>query len=91
MPTAVTTHKKQPLLVAIPRVFLTLTYHCCFWQGLEANYGHQQELEMIPSMLEMIPLMQQDFRAKGWLGLILGTRMYFNFYPSAVKSERGWV
>jgi hypothetical protein len=35
---------------------------------LEANYGHQSELEMIPL------LMQEGFRAKGWLGLILGTR-----------------
>ena len=36
----------------------------------EANYGHQQELDMIPLM------MQQDYAPKGWLGLILGTRMW---------------
>ena len=34
---------------------------------LEANYAMQQELDMIPCM------MQDGFRAKGWLGLILGT------------------
>ena len=34
---------------------------------LEANYAMQQELDMIPLM------MQDGFRAKGWLGLILGT------------------
>lgn len=35
----------------------------------------------------MIPLlMQEGFRAKGWLGLILGTRIYLKFYPSAVKT-----
>jgi hypothetical protein len=32
----------------------------------EANYGHQQELDMIPL------LMEKGFRAKGWLGMILG-------------------
>ena len=37
---------------------------------LEANYAHQQELDMIPLM------MQKDFKPKGWLGLILGTRMW---------------
>ena len=36
----------------------------------EANYGHQQELDMIPLM------MQKDYSPKGWLGLILGTRMW---------------
>eukprot|EP01046_Picozoa_sp_COSAG06_P064814 COSAG06_NODE_15652_length_1055_cov_0.938285_1_plen_69_part_00 len=30
----------------------------------------QQELDMIPLMMD------QGFKAKGWLGLILGTRMY---------------
>ena len=37
----------------------------------EANYGYQQELDMIPLM------MQQDYSAKGWLGLILGTRLWY--------------
>ena len=37
----------------------------------EANYGHQQELDMIPLM------MQKDYSPKGWLGLILGTRMWY--------------
>ena len=37
---------------------------------LEASYAIQQELDMIPLMME------QGFKAKGWLGLILGTRMY---------------
>ena len=36
----------------------------------EANYAHQQELDMIPLM------MQKDYSPKGWLGLILGTRMW---------------
>ena len=37
---------------------------------MEANYAHQQELDMIPLM------MQKDYSPKGWLGLILGTRMW---------------
>ena len=40
---------------------------------LEANYAHQQELDMIPLM------MSKDFRPKGWLGLILGTRLWCKF------------
>ena len=38
----------------------------------EANYGHQQELDMIPLM------MQKDYSPKGWLGLILGTRLWYH-------------
>ena len=40
---------------------------------LEANYAHQQELDMIPLM------MSTDFKPKGWLGLILGTRLWCKF------------
>ena len=31
---------------------------------LEANYAHQQEVDMIPLMV------QEDYKAKGWLGLV---------------------
>jgi hypothetical protein len=41
---------------------------CC---PAEANYAHQQRLDMIPLM------MQKDYSPKGWLGLILGTRMWY--------------
>ena len=44
---------------------------------LEANYAHQQELDMIPLM------MSKDFKPKGWLGLILGTRL-----EAAITSNR---
>ena len=40
---------------------------------METNYAHQQELDMIPLM------MSKDFKPKGWLGLILGTRMWCKF------------
>ena len=60
---------------------------------LEANYAHQQDVDMIPLMV------QEDYKAKGWLGLVskqiilcvklpadtkvtqfLGTRMWHAFY-----------
>jgi hypothetical protein len=41
---------------------------CC---PAEANYAHQQELDMIPLM------MQKGYKPQGWLGLILGTRMWY--------------
>ena len=43
----------------------------CAHTSQEANYGYRQELDMIPLM------MQQDYSAKGWLGLILGTRLWY--------------
>jgi hypothetical protein len=43
---------------------------------LEANYAHQQELDMIPLMV------QQDYKPQGWLGLILGTRMWYAFWDA---------
>ena len=42
----------------------------------EANYAHQQELDMIPLM------MQEDYSAKGWLGLILGTRLWYAMHSA---------
>ena len=33
---------------------------------LEANYAHQQDVDMIPLLVE------KDYRPKGWLGLIMG-------------------
>ena len=41
---------------------------------LEANYAHQQDVEMIPLMV------QEGYRAKGWLGLLLSTRMWYPFH-----------
>jgi hypothetical protein len=48
------------LTASVLRVMLS----CC----AEANYAVQQELEMIPLM------MQTGFKPNGWLGLILGMR-----------------
>jgi hypothetical protein len=38
--------------------------------------SHQQELDMIPLM------MQKDYSPKGWLGMILGTRMWYAMYSA---------
>ena len=42
-----------------------------------AAQAHQQNVDMIPLM------MQQGYKANGWLGLILGTRLY-GFHFSSV-------
>ena len=37
----------------------------------------------------MIPLMmQEDYKAKGWLGMLLGVRLYYKFCGSVLESER---
>ena len=41
---------------------------------LEANYAYQQKVPMIPIMV------QKDYRAKGWLGLLLGTKFWHSFF-----------
>ena len=40
----------------------------------------------------MIPLMMQPgFKAKGWLGLILGQSVYHTFFPDAVPTEEKFM
>jgi vacuolar-type H+-ATPase subunit H len=37
----------------------------------------------------MIPLMMEPgYRPTGWLGMLLGTRVYFNFHPAAVETDK---
>ena len=36
---------------------------------LELQYGHQQDVAMVPLMME------KGYRPNGWLGLLLGTRL----------------
>ena len=45
---------------------------------LEAMYAHQINVGIIPLMLE------EGYRANGWLGLLLGTRMWYGFYGPAL-------
>ena len=59
---------------------LRVTMMSCILQcRMEANYAHQQELDMIPLM------MQKDYSPKGWLGLILGTRMWYAMHYGVVQ------
>ena len=36
----------------------------------------------------MVPLMmEQGYQAKGWLGMMLGVRLWYGFYESVLESE----
>jgi hypothetical protein len=48
---------------------------------MEAQYAHQREKDMVPLMVE------EGYRADGWLGMLLGTRLYYVFYGGTVSSE----
>ena len=48
---------------------------------LEAQYAFQQELDMVPLMME------EEYRAKGWLGMLLGVRLYYQFCGVVLESE----
>jgi hypothetical protein len=52
---------------------------------LEAQYGHQQQVDLIPLMME------SGYKPTGWLGLIIGTRLYFNFHPAAVETDAAFM
>ena len=41
----------------------------------------QQKVDMIPLMME------KGYQARGWLGLILGTRLWYAFYGSEDEDE----
>jgi len=47
---------------------------------LEANYAHQQELDMIPLM------MQKDYAPKGWRKIVLVQRVAFATLPCSAQS-----
>ena len=48
---------------------------------LEAQYAYQQQLDMVPLMME------DGYRAKGWLGMLLGVRLWYGFYGTVMESE----
>eukprot|EP01050_Picozoa_sp_SAG11_P016870 SAG11_NODE_2357_length_3468_cov_1.841199_1_plen_331_part_10 len=48
---------------------------------LEANYAHQIQCDMVPL------LMEKDYQPKGWLGMLLGTRLYYLFAEDDVADE----
>ena len=34
-------------------------------------------------------MMEQGYRAKGWLGMLLGVRLWYGFYDSSVLESEG--
>ena len=47
--------------------------------------GLQEDVDMIPLMV------QEGFKAKGWLGLILGQSVWYAFFASAVPTEEKFM
>ena len=48
---------------------------------LEAQYAMQQEKEMLPLLLE------EGYKPSGWLGMLLGVRLWYGFYGKALSTE----
>ena len=46
---------------------------------LEAQYAYQQELDMVPLILQ------------GWLGMLLGVRLWYGFYGIVLDSDTAFV
>ena len=51
---------------------------------LEAQYAYQQQLDMVPLMME------DGYSAKGWLGMLLGVRLYYKFCGPVLDGERAF-
>ena len=49
---------------------------------LEAMYAHQSGVQMIPVMLE------DNWQPNGWLGMLLGTRLWYGFIGSALDDDK---
>jgi hypothetical protein len=48
---------------------------------LEAQYAYQREKEMVPLMME------EGYRPNGWLGMMLGVRLYYVFFGKTLDSQ----
>jgi hypothetical protein len=51
---------------------------------LEAQYAYQREKDMVPLMME------EGYRADGWLGMLLGVRLYYVFFGNTLSSDAGF-
>ena len=60
-------HRGDHLCVGVAQwlLFVAESANC----RLELQYGHQQDVAMVPLMME------KGYRPNGWLGLLLGTRL----------------
>eukprot|EP01048_Picozoa_sp_COSAG05_P019267 COSAG05_NODE_2974_length_2448_cov_2.235419_2_plen_289_part_00 len=48
---------------------------------MEAQYAFQQQKDMVPLM------MVEGYNARGWLGMMLGVRLWYGFYGTVLTSE----
>ena len=51
---------------------------------LEAQYAYQQKKEMVPLM------MQEGYSANGWLGMLLGVRLWYAFFGKVLESDEAF-
>ena len=47
---------------------------------MEAQYAHQQQKDMVPLMME------EGYNAKGWLGMLLGVRLWYGFFGTVLET-----
>jgi hypothetical protein len=52
---------------------------------LEAMYAHQAKVQMIPLLL------QENYTAKGWLGMLLGTQLWYGFFGATLATESSFT
>ena len=48
---------------------------------MEAQYAMQREVPTVPLMLE------EGYRADGWLGMLMGTRLWYGFFGGVLVDE----
>ena len=51
---------------------------------LEAQYAYQQKKDMIPLMME------DGYRPNGWLGMLLGVRLWYGLYGMVLESDQAF-
>ena len=51
---------------------------------LEAQYAYQQKLDMVPLMME------EGYSANGWLGMLLGVRLWYGFYGTVLRTDNAF-
>ena len=51
---------------------------------LEAQYAHQREKDMVPLVVE------EGYRPDGWLGMLLGVRLWYAFYGATLASNEAF-
>eukprot|EP01048_Picozoa_sp_COSAG05_P008674 COSAG05_NODE_673_length_7989_cov_2.973638_1_plen_99_part_00 len=48
---------------------------------LEAQYAYQQQVDIVPLIME------EGYRAKGWLGMLVGVRLYYKFCGAVLEND----